>query len=187
MRSIFWSGKLKQKLSNRKLFYLRVVGKVLSHRLLNLNFTKRMLNGAMNVSTWVLFLIKNSPFRSSLTELHRENKLIIFKTVFQPILLYGSAVWFDCANCHIKTLQIMQNKVVKIIMNLPRYYSTLRLHERTNVNYLCYRFNWKKLFEFYWKMCILRQQSNTTTLWSVQLVLYEGLTLWRFPLTKHIV
>lgn len=68
--------------------------------------------------------------RSNLTT---KNKMIIFKTIIRPILTYASPVWRGTANCHMKKLQILQNKCLKIIYRLPWRYSTTGLHTLTAV------------------------------------------------------
>lgn len=72
------------------------------------------------------------PFIHKNSSLSKQNKLIIFKTIFQPILLYGAPVWFDCAHSHIQKLQVSQNKVLKMMLGLPWHYSTKRLHDKAN-------------------------------------------------------
>lgn len=68
--------------------------------------------------------------------LNNDNKLIIFKVIFQSIMLYGSPVWGQCAKTHIKKLQIAQNKVLKLMLKLPWHFSTSELHNLTDVDYV---------------------------------------------------
>lgn len=96
-----------------------------------LTFEKHLSNTVHKVNLMVKILY---PFINRKSKLSIENKLLIFKTIFQPVLTYASPVWADCANTHIKKLQICQNKVLKLILNLPWHYSTARLHERANTN-----------------------------------------------------
>lgn len=70
--------------------------------------------------------------RKSTLNIH--NKRLIIKCIFLPMLLYAGQVWGKCAPTHIKPLQITQNKLLKLIYNLPYYYSTELLH--TNSNFL---------------------------------------------------
>ena len=63
-----------------------------------------------------------------------DNKLILVKVIFQSIMLFACPAWGDCAAMHLKKLQIMQNKILKMALDLPWYYSTKRLHERANVS-----------------------------------------------------
>lgn len=62
-----------------------------------------------------------------------DKKLLLFKSVIQPIMLYGSPSWGRCAITHIKKLQIQQNKCLKLITNKPYFFSTRLLHENTGV------------------------------------------------------
>lgn len=67
------------------------------------------------------------------SKLSNANKIIIYKVVFQSILLYGCQVWGNCAICHLKKLQVSQNKLLKMMLNLSRYHSTTDLHHQANV------------------------------------------------------
>lgn len=67
------------------------------------------------------------------SKLSQKNKIILYKVIFQSIILYGSPVWGDCAQAHKQKLQVVQNKILKLIMNLPYDYSTSLLHHVTQV------------------------------------------------------
>lgn len=73
------------------------------------------------------------PLLNRKSKLNKFNKLLIYKIVFQSILLYGCPVWGSCAQCHLNKLQLVQNKCLKIILNLPYDHSTTDVHERANV------------------------------------------------------
>lgn len=70
------------------------------------------------------------PILNKKSYLSTKNKLLIYKTVIRPILLYGCCVWGNTAETHVRKLQIVQNKVLKIIFKLPRLYRTKDLHQR---------------------------------------------------------
>lgn len=73
------------------------------------------------------------PFINRNSALNIDNKMLILKLIFHAVLFYAAPVWAKSANCHLKRLQILQNKLLKLIHNLPRYYSTARLHQIANV------------------------------------------------------
>lgn len=79
------------------------------------------------------------PFINRNSTLTNDNKIIIFKVIFQAILLYGSPVWGKAASCHIKKLQVSQNKLLKMMLNLPWRHSTIDLHQRANVEWISER------------------------------------------------
>lgn len=66
------------------------------------------------------------------SKLNTANKLTIFKTIIRPILMYAAPVWMNAAVSHLKHLQIIQNKSIKIIYNLPWRYHTTALHDLSN-------------------------------------------------------
>lgn len=65
--------------------------------------------------------------------INTKNKLQVYKSVIRPILTYASIVWRTAAQSNRKQIQILQNKCLKIIMKLPRRFSTNELHSRTNM------------------------------------------------------
>lgn len=73
------------------------------------------------------------PIINRKSKLSNSNKLIIFKTIFRPSLVYGSSIWGKSASAHIKKIQICQNKLLKLLLNLPYYTGTLYLHSIANV------------------------------------------------------
>lgn len=73
------------------------------------------------------------PFLAPNSKLSFDNKMLIYNQVIRSIITYGSPIWFNAANTHLKKLQIIQNKNLKIINKLPRGYSTLLLHQELNM------------------------------------------------------
>jgi hypothetical protein len=78
------------------------------------------------------------------SHLNTRNKLLLYKSIFRAILTYGTPVWFDCAKTHLSKLQRVQNKCLKIILSLPYYYETKKLHTLANIvplNEFCFKIN----------------------------------------------
>lgn len=71
------------------------------------------------------------PLLSKRSTLNLKNKNLIFKSVIRPTLTYASPIWYNAAKTHLKKLQIIQNKCLKIINNKNWRYSTLLLHYET--------------------------------------------------------
>lgn len=70
------------------------------------------------------------------SKLNPQNKLLIFKCILLPIILYACPIWGRCAETHKKALQITQNQVLKLVYNLPYLYSTERLHINTHTMFV---------------------------------------------------
>lgn len=67
------------------------------------------------------------------SKLNVRNKVLIFKSIFRPMMLYGAPAWSSCAATHRKSLQVTQNKLLKIIYDKPFHYSTRKLHDETKI------------------------------------------------------
>ena len=71
------------------------------------------------------------PLLNRRSALNQENKNLLYKCVIRPTLSYGSPVWYKAAKCHLKKMQIIQNKCLKIINNRHWRYHTRELHDET--------------------------------------------------------
>lgn len=70
------------------------------------------------------------PLLNRKSVLNIKNKIMLYRMCIRPILTYGCQAWFKrTAKTHVKKLQIVQNKNLKIIHNLNRRYSTKRMHD----------------------------------------------------------
>lgn len=63
----------------------------------------------------------------------KEVKLLLFKIVLRPILIYGAPVWSMCAKYLIRKLQVAQNKCLRIILGARRRTRIRTLHEVADV------------------------------------------------------
>lgn len=88
----------------------------------------------VNIAIKILY-----PFINRKSGLSNHNKLIIYKVIFQALLLYGCPVWGNCAQCYIKKLQVSQNRLLKMMLDLSWHHSTLNLHKRANVELISAR------------------------------------------------
>lgn len=61
------------------------------------------------------------------------NKMLLYKTVLRPILLYSAPVFGQAANCHIQKLQTLQNKTLRNITHAPWYKRNATIHHILNI------------------------------------------------------
>lgn len=73
------------------------------------------------------------PLINRKSKLHFRNKMLIYKSIFRPIITYGCPVWSNCAQTHTNKLQIIENKLLKIILKRPFFYNTKKLHSEANI------------------------------------------------------
>ncbi|GFU20158.1 putative RNA-directed DNA polymerase from transposon X-element [Trichonephila clavipes] len=50
-----------------------------------------------------------------------ENKIILYKQILRPVITYGSPVWGAAAATHMKKIQVIQNKILRIMTNANWY------------------------------------------------------------------
>ncbi|GFS71712.1 RNA-directed DNA polymerase from mobile element jockey [Trichonephila clavipes] len=50
-----------------------------------------------------------------------ENKVILYKKILRPVITYGSPVWGAAAATHMKKIQVIQNKILRVMTNAPWY------------------------------------------------------------------
>lgn len=71
------------------------------------------------------------PFLNRRSSLNLKNKNLLYKCVIRPILCFASPIWYRAAETHLKKIQVIQNKCLKMIHNKEWRYPTSRLHEET--------------------------------------------------------
>lgn len=74
-------------------------------------------------------LCRNSP-------LSIDNKLLIYKSYIRPILTYGASVWGNTSNTHLKKLQTVQNKILRLCINAPWYVRNTVIHRDLNIPFI---------------------------------------------------
>lgn len=67
------------------------------------------------------------------SKLNLNNKLLLHKVCLRPVMTYAAPIIKSVAKSHIQKLQVAQNKILRIIMNAPRYTRTADLHEELNI------------------------------------------------------
>lgn len=73
------------------------------------------------------------PMISRKSQLNVKNKLMIYKLAIRPIVTYACPAFIEIAKTHIKKLQILQNKALKMIMDKSRYERTVDIHQEAQV------------------------------------------------------
>lgn len=74
-------------------------------------------------------LLSLYPLINRRSRLSVDNKLIVYRQIVLPALMYGSNAWGTCSARNKLVVQRIQNKFLKLIHNLPNRYPTSDLHE----------------------------------------------------------
>ncbi|KAJ8890560.1 hypothetical protein PR048_010069 [Dryococelus australis] len=83
-----------------------------------------------------------------------KTKLMLYKMITRPAMLNGAEVWGKAAKLHIHSLQVVQNKILRVILNDPITRRIEDLHETVDVNMIKYGIQ-QKIRNFYNKAATL--------------------------------
>ena len=61
------------------------------------------------------------------------NKLLIYNQIIKPVWTYGSQLWGCAAKTHVETIQLIQNKILRDIVNAPWYARNDDIHRDLGV------------------------------------------------------
>jgi hypothetical protein len=57
-----------------------------------------------------------------------KNKLVLYKSVMRPLMVYDSNAWAYCVSKHIHQLQILLTRVLRIMMDALQFVRNSQLH-----------------------------------------------------------
>ena len=81
-----------------------------------------------NTAIRVLYSLFNRKSR-----LNTDCKLYIYKVAVRPIMTYGAPIFNNMVKSHKKRLQVVHNKLLKMILKVPFDTSTNHIHEMTQL------------------------------------------------------
>lgn len=119
---------------NNKTFEWRPVvkylGIYLDSKLLFKHHIDYSINKAKGISFSSLYCLLN---RKSVVSI--DSKVRVYKTYIRPVLTYGCQIFINAAKCHLSKLQLLQNKILRMILNTDwsDFVSTSAIHDSTNV------------------------------------------------------
>ncbi|XP_053698771.1 hemicentin-2 [Sabethes cyaneus] len=91
-------------------------------RYLGLTYDRKLLYRLhidQTVARSTVLLKKLYPLINRKSKLSAVNKLAVYKQVVRPMLLYAAPIWRACAKTHLLKVHRVQNKFLKMILNLP--------------------------------------------------------------------
>lgn len=76
------------------------------------------------------------PILSKSSGINRDNKILIYKMLIRPVMMYGCEVWSYTSKSNIKSLQICQNKTLRLIGNFAKSFPVDHIHRELGVEYV---------------------------------------------------
>ncbi|GFY22620.1 RNA-directed DNA polymerase from mobile element jockey [Trichonephila clavipes] len=62
-----------------------------------------------------------------------ENNVILYKQILRPVITYGSPVWGAAAATHMKKIQVILNKILRVMTNAPWYVRNDVIHNNLHM------------------------------------------------------
>ncbi|GBM16645.1 RNA-directed DNA polymerase from mobile element jockey [Araneus ventricosus] len=85
------------------------------------------INNAIQKATIVSTLLSSLVARWSTLPI--KHKILLYKAIIRPVLMYGSQVWGSTSLMNIKKVQVFQNKQLMHIVNAPWYVRRKAIHD----------------------------------------------------------
>jgi hypothetical protein len=86
---------------------------------------------SLSISNLSIFYIFN-PLINRNTSLKHECTTLLYKSLIRPIITYSSPVWFGTSSTNFNKLRRLQNKILRISFNAPRFTRNTQIHWETN-------------------------------------------------------
>jgi hypothetical protein len=134
------STKMLQKIRNDKIVYnnlsfewkpsLKYLGVILDNKLLFKDHIDYVVKKANDTCFSSIYCLLNRKSHASL-----DSKLRIYKALIRPMLTYACPIFANAAKCHINKLQLLQNKILRMILNVrwDDFKSTIDIHDSANI------------------------------------------------------
>ena len=65
-----------------------------------------------------------------------KNKLLLYKSIIQPAMLYGCELWGVAAKTHLNKIQVIQNKTLRVITNASWFIRNTVIHRDLDVKFV---------------------------------------------------
>src|SRR5215468_1562918 len=73
------------------------------------------------------------PLLNRWSELSIRNGVLLYKQLVRPLMDYASPVWRSAARTHVRRLQVLQSKCLRLVTGAPWYVSNRQIHEDLSV------------------------------------------------------
>jgi hypothetical protein len=68
------------------------------------------------------------------SELSFRNGVLLYKKLIHPLMVYACPVWRSAARAHVRRLQVLQTKCLRLVTGAPWYLSNRQFHEDLGVS-----------------------------------------------------
>lgn len=76
------------------------------------------------------------PIFNKKSMISKKTALLIYKQIIVPLVLYACPVWITASKTNLNKLQILQNKVLRIIIKAPWFVTNKNIHKDLDIPYI---------------------------------------------------
>ena len=73
------------------------------------------------------------PLLNKKSDLSVRNVVLLYKQLIRPLMNYASLAWRSVARSHVRRLQVLQSKCLRLATGAPWYVSNRQIHEDLGV------------------------------------------------------
>jgi len=73
------------------------------------------------------------PFLNRGSDLSVRNGVLLYMQLIRPLMDYACPAWRSAARSHVRTLQVLQSKCIRLATGAPWYVSNWQIHEDLGV------------------------------------------------------
>lgn len=95
-----------------------------------LNFNEHIKH-VCNKALQAMFLLY--PIFNKYSHLSLKNKMLLYKVCIRPILTYAAPVWSNISKSNLQSMQVIQNRCLRIIGQYPRWTLISKMHKDLNI------------------------------------------------------
>lgn len=107
---------------------VKYLGVTLSNRLNHKLHISKACNKAYAIRNLLFPLINKK------SKLSTKNKIILYKALIKPIILYAAPIWGNASKTLISKMQTVQNKILRVIANVGPEISNVKIKNKLNIN-----------------------------------------------------
>lgn len=74
------------------------------------------------------------PIINNKSAIHKNCSILIYKKILLPLITYADPIWENCSVTYFKKIQIIQNKILRIITNVLWFIRNENIHEYLQIN-----------------------------------------------------
>lgn len=121
---------------NHLIFNGQIINKQNTVKYLGLTLDRKLnFNDHINNIRQKCYILLRSlyPLLSKGSKLSKKSKIRIYKQCIRPVFLYADPIWSKTSLSNLRTLQVLQNKFLRIILNESRYTPIEEIHKTGNI------------------------------------------------------